>query len=123
MPQPPPAASVAGHGHPGKPVPPQRFHSPRRRTSTAENSHEDLPSTLLVQVVHPRPTPANGGTVEVEPRVPPGGETNLVSGKQTISLHHSLAGRTVTVWAGLRSIHVILDGELLRTVASRLSPK
>jgi transposase InsO family protein len=88
----------------------------------AEDSHQDLPSTLLVQVLEPRPTPASEGAVELELRVPPSGETSL-AGKQTISLHRSLAGRTVTVWADLRSIHIVLDGELLRTVASRLSPE
>jgi hypothetical protein len=35
----------------------------------------------------------------------------------------SLAGRTVTVWADLRSIHLSLDGEVVRTVQSRLVPE
>jgi hypothetical protein len=34
-----------------------------------------------------------------------------------------MAGRTVTVWADQRSIHVTLDGHLVRTIASRLRPE
>jgi hypothetical protein len=37
-----------------------------------------------------------------------------------VSVHKSLTGRTLTVWADLRSIHLSLDGEVLRTVRSRL---
>jgi hypothetical protein len=35
----------------------------------------------------------------------------------------SMAGRTVTVWADLRSIHALLDGHVVRTVDSRLRPE
>ncbi len=34
-----------------------------------------------------------------------------------------MAGRTVTVWADLRSIHLSLNGHLVRTVPSRLRPQ
>jgi hypothetical protein len=34
-----------------------------------------------------------------------------------------MAGRTLTVWADLHSIHLLLDGHVLRTVASRLLPQ
>jgi hypothetical protein len=34
-----------------------------------------------------------------------------------------MAGRTVTVWAGLRSVHISTDGHVVRTIASRLRPE
>jgi hypothetical protein len=34
-----------------------------------------------------------------------------------------MAGRTVTVWADLRTVHVSVDGHVVRTVASRLQPE
>jgi len=37
-------------------------------------------------------------------------------------VNQGLAGRTLTVRADLRSIHLMLDGHVLRTVASRLRP-
>lgn len=90
----------------------------------APEDDPELPSTMQVQVIEPSAAPAtDGAAVELELRVPPSGETGLVSGKQRISLHRSLAGRTVTVWADLRSVHVLLDGNLLTTVPSRLSPE
>jgi hypothetical protein len=43
-------------------------------------------------------------------RVPSSGEVQILSGRQSVSVHKSLAGRMVTVWADLRSIHLSLDG-------------
>ena len=40
--------------------------------------------------------------------VPPSGDVKIRSGRQSVSGHKSLAGRTVTVWADLRSIHLSL---------------
>jgi hypothetical protein len=60
--------------------------------------------------------------VEFTVRVPPSGGLTLVPGKQQVSVNQGLAGRTLTVWADLRSIHLLLDGHVLRTVASRLLP-
>jgi hypothetical protein len=34
-----------------------------------------------------------------------------------------VAGRTLTVWADLHSVHILLDGHLMRTVSSRLLPE
>jgi transposase InsO family protein len=83
---------------------------------------EDL-APLVVDVIEPSAQAPSPAAVEFELRVPPSGETSIVSGKQTISLHRSLAGRTVTIWADLRSIHITMDGNLLRTVSSRLAPE
>ncbi len=70
------------------------------------------PSTaaaLTVAVIESAPAPpAEGGAVELEARVPPSGGLTIRSGRQTISLHEAMAGRTVTVWADLRTVHVLL---------------
>lgn len=84
-------------------------------------------STLLVDVIEP-PAPTDldageGAAVQFEARVPPSGQLTVRSGRQTISLHESMAGRLVTVWADLRSVHVTADGHVVRTVASRLRPE
>jgi hypothetical protein len=52
--------------------------------------------------------------------VSPGGRLCL-PGNQQVKFSQSLAGRAVVVWADHRSIHVVLDGELIRTRPSRLS--
>lgn len=75
-------------------------------------------------VVAPPPLPVpRGAAVEFEVRVPPGGTVIIVAGRQSVSVKQGLAGRTLTVWADLHSIHLLLDGHVVRTVASRLLPQ
>jgi hypothetical protein len=64
-----------------------------------------------------------GNPVEFEARVPPGGEVTVLSGRQRVSLHQAMARRTVTVWADLRSVHILQDGHVMRTVTSRPRPE
>jgi transposase InsO family protein len=84
------------------------------------------PSALLVDVIEPPTLLATegveGAAVQFEARVPPSGQLTVCSGRQTISLHESMAGRLVRIWADLRSVHVSVDGHVVRTVASRLRP-
>jgi transposase InsO family protein len=63
------------------------------------------------------------GAVEFEVLVPASGLLNPLPGGQRIRLSPAaaFAGRTVTVWADERSLHVLLDGHLVRTIASRLT--
>lgn len=88
---------------------------------------ESAATDLVDEVIEPPALTAQGrgeGTaVEFEARVPPSGELSIVSGRQSIALHRSMAGRTVTVWADLRSIHALVDGQVVRTVSSRLAPE
>jgi transposase InsO family protein len=78
---------------------------------------------LRIGLIEPPPAvPPGGAGVEFEVRVPPSGQLTLVPGRQQVSVSHGLAGRTLTVRADLRSIHLLLDGHVLRTVASRLLP-
>jgi hypothetical protein len=84
---------------------------------------DTAPPSLVIDVIEPpRQPPALGAAVQFEVRVPPSGEIRVRSGRQSVSVHKSLSGRTLSVWADLRSIHVSLDGEVLRTVRSRLTP-
>jgi Transposase and inactivated derivatives len=73
-------------------------------------------------LVEPPPATLSESAVEWEIRVPPSGSLTLVPGRQATKVHQGLAGRTLTVWAGIRSIHLLLDGHLVRTLASRLLP-
>jgi hypothetical protein len=47
----------------------------------------------------------------------------IVAGRQSLTFKQGLAGRTLTAWADLHSIHLLLNGHVLRTVASRLLPQ
>ncbi len=85
---------------------------------------EAAPPSLVIDVIEPPPLPPPAGAaVEFEVRVPPSGEVSIRSGRQSVAVHKSLAGRILSVWADLQSIHVSLDGEVLRTVRSRLVPE
>ena len=75
-------------------------------------------------IVAPPPLPVpRSAAVEFEARVSPAGDLVIVAGRQHLSVRQGLAGRTLTVWADIHSIHLILDGHVLRTVASRLLPQ
>lgn len=100
------------------------------RVDSANRSSEQPdvtpPSTVIDVIEPPRRPAAPGAAVEFDARVgrvPPSGEVNICSGRQSVSVHKSLVGRTVTAWVDLRSIHLRVDGEVLRTVRSRLVPE
>jgi transposase InsO family protein len=59
--------------------------------------------------------------VEFEALMSPIGRLCLPGGQQ-LKFPAALGGRVVTVWADDRSIHVFLDGELLRTRPSQFTP-
>ncbi|MGP3919187.1 IS481 family transposase [Nonomuraea sp. 10N515B] len=77
---------------------------------------------LRIDVIEPPANRPDESAVEFEIRVPPSGEVTLVPSRQRFSVPRGLAGRTLTVWADLRSLHVLLDGHLVRTIVSRLLP-
>lgn len=58
--------------------------------------------------------------VEFEAVVSPAGRI-LLPGNQQLKFTSAMAGRTFTIWADDRTIHVLLGTELLRTRPSRLS--
>jgi transposase InsO family protein len=89
----------------------------------AEQAEQPEPSWKVELVGPPPAEPAGSGAVAFEVRVPPSGEVTLAAGRQKLSLPQGLAGRTLTVWADLRSIHLTLDGHLVRTLGSRLLPE
>ena len=98
------------------------------RLEAAEPASQQQPDatapSLVIDIIEPpRQPPAANAAVEFEARVPPSGEVQIRSGRQSVSVHKSLTGRTVTVWADRRSIHLSLNGDVLRTVRSRLAPE
>jgi transposase InsO family protein len=105
------------HTQPAAPGEPPR-EAPHVDPPTAEPSTE----LFIIDVIETPPIPApSAGAVEFDLRVPPSGATTIASTGQKVDLGKAWAGRTVTVWADQRSIHVSIDGRHLRTFASRLS--
>jgi transposase InsO family protein len=96
----------------------------RLEVGNRPNEQQDTtPASLVIDVIEPPRQPSSASAaLEFEARVPPSGEVKIRSGRQSVAVHESLIGRTLTVWADLRSIHLSLDGEVLRTVRSRLVP-
>ena len=102
-----------------------RPHGPSRDDALQETEQpgERPAEQLQIGVIEPPPAPPpGGGAVEFEARVPPSGIVTVVSGRQALTVRAGLAGRTLTIWADLHSVHLLLDGHVLRTVASRLLP-
>ncbi len=64
--------------------------------------------------------PTEAHPLEIDLRVPPSGLVDLV-GAQQIWVGKSYAGRTVTLWVDLASIHVVLDDDVVKTTVSRLT--
>ncbi|MBY8862050.1 IS481 family transposase [Nocardia sp. CA2R105] len=95
---------------------------PTDPAASVEPSQEE--SSLVIGVIEPPPhSTGDGAAVEFDLRVPPTGNLSVRSGRQMVSLHESMAGRMVTVWADLRSIHISCDGHVIRTLGSRLLPE
>lgn len=109
-------------------TPASRFrpHGPARDHTDTDTAaaHTSTPpaGAAGIDVIEPPAEHPGGGAVEFELRVPPSGELSLVPGKQKVSVNHGLVGQTLTVWADLRSIHLLLHGHPIRTIASRLAP-
>ncbi|MEU3462947.1 IS481 family transposase [Streptomyces sp. NPDC006733] len=95
-----------------------RPHQPKPELQQQQQEPE-----LAVDVIEPPELPPHGTAVELELRVPPSGALTLVAGRQTVDVHPVLAGRTLSIWANQRSVHVLLDGHLITTVPSRLRPE
>jgi hypothetical protein len=66
--------------------------------------------------------PAAVSAITFDYRIPPSGVFAIVPNAQQIWLGPTWSGRTITVWADQRSIHLLTDGHLIKTVSSRLSP-
>jgi transposase InsO family protein len=85
----------------------------------------DLGGQLGAQLASGRDGPGSGdglpGPVELRVLVPASGNLKL-AGRQ-LWLGPRLAGRTLTVRADLRSLHLLVDGQLLKTLPSRYRPE
>ena len=102
-----------------------RPHGPSRQITmpTAKDNQIAVPG-LDSEVIDPPPVPVRrGAAVEFETRFPPSGNVTIVSGRQAVTVRQGMAGRTLTIWADLHSVHLVLDGHVLRIVASRLLPQ
>ncbi|HCT79083.1 MAG TPA: hypothetical protein DGG94_16955 [Micromonosporaceae bacterium] len=97
--------SAAAAPHPSMPVPVPAVGLPPR-----------IPAELVTPSAKTVLSELDITAIEWEAVVPPGGRLNLPS-NSGIKLGQAYAGRTVTLWADDRSIHVCLDGHLIRTAA------
>ncbi|MGW3651699.1 helix-turn-helix domain-containing protein [Streptomyces sp. NPDC000878] len=80
------------------------------------------PTTPVIETMtRPIQRPVSLGAIEFDREVPPCGHFALFHGGQDIWVGPAFAGRTITVWADDRSIHVTIEGYLLKTFASRTS--
>ncbi|WP_370523859.1 integrase core domain-containing protein [Nocardia sp. CY15] len=100
-----------------------RPNGPTRLDIPDTNNPDDIDCapTEVVNVIEPAAA-AIECAIEWEARVPASGELTLTHRRQSISLRNYI-GRVVTIWADSRSVHVTLDGQLIRTVPSRLLPE
>ncbi|MFF3336410.1 hypothetical protein ACFYWX_44135 [Streptomyces sp. NPDC002888] len=60
--------------------------------------------------------------MEFEAVISPGRHVTLPQG-QSLKFSPTLVGRTVTVWASQRTVHVLLDGQLIRTRSMTFQPR
>ncbi|MGK8486692.1 hypothetical protein [Nocardia asiatica] len=79
-------------------------------------------SMLVTDMTAPPKPDEVDGAIEFEARVPPSGNLTLLQGRQQLHMRQGMVGRTVTLWTNLRSIHILLDRQVIRAVASRLHP-
>jgi transposase InsO family protein len=88
----------------------------------AEPASSVSPSSSVSSSVSATPAGQIGaaGAVELEVRVPGCGSVALAAHQQ-LWLGPAYGGRVVTVWADVDTVHVSLEGQLLKTVPSRLS--
>lgn len=109
----------------GMATPASLFRPAPARTEPPAPARPAPPALPVVVLPEPHrasaPDGAGNTAVELDMVISPGGRLCL-PGNQQVKFNPALAGRAVTVWADQRSIHVVLDGELIRTRTSRLSP-
>ena len=98
-----------------------RPNGPARTAAVAVEPAEAVAAPI--GIIEAPPAHLHPDAVELDRQVPPGCQIALAPGGQSFAVAGWLAGRTVRIWADLRSIHVNLDGRLIRSLASRLRPE
>jgi transposase InsO family protein len=89
-------------------------------TSDSTDTTHAIASSTPINTASATPSPE---AVRFDHRVPPGGVFAIVPGAQQIWLGPAWAGRAITVWANPRSIHLLTEGRLIKTIPSRLTPE
>ncbi len=64
--------------------------------------------------------PSSGGAVEFDTVIAPSGQLNVLTGVQRVKLGPKRAGQRAHVWADEFSVHIVIDGHLVKTVPSNL---
>lgn len=64
--------------------------------------------------------PSSEGAVEFDTVIAPSGQLNVLSGVQRIKMGPKWAGQRAHVWVDEFSVHIVIDGQLVKTVPSNL---
>ena len=86
----------------------------------AEPDAQRVPIPQRVDQPQPTDQTESGDAVEVDMVISPAGRL-VLPGNNQLKFAAAMAGRPVTIWADLRSIHVTMAGEVIRTRHSRLT--
>ena len=111
-------------------TPASRFrpHGPSRQITMPTAKDDQIAGRggpwLDSEVIDPPSAPVpRSAAVEFETWVPASGNVTMVSGRQAVTVRQGMAGRTLTIWVDLHSVHLVLDVHVLRIVASWLLPQ
>ncbi|MDQ0305590.1 transposase InsO family protein [Kitasatospora herbaricolor] len=85
---------------------------PAQRSEAAPVPAESAPPAPVM-------TPS-AGAVEFDTVVPAGGQVSIIPSVQRIRLGAERAGLRVRIWADENTVHVLVNGEVVKTVASNL---
>jgi len=94
-------------------------------TQTTPSPHEATADTTTNMSADPQDSglvlPSSDDAVEFDTVVPPSGQIAVLSPVQRARVSAELAGQRAHVWADQHSVHVIIDGKLIKTVPSNLT--
>jgi hypothetical protein len=101
------------------------FTQPGCLGAPAERSSAERELDVVPQIaggVAPILLPASAPAVEFDTVIAAGGTLNVLPRAQRIKMGPSRGGQHANVWADENSVHIVIDGQLVKTVPSNLTP-
>ncbi|MET7356375.1 integrase core domain-containing protein [Streptomyces mirabilis] len=108
-------ATPASRFRPNPPPEPTLVTAPAAPASPEEPSHAAGPAAPVTMLI-----PVSAPATELETVVAAGGLVAVLPRVQRVRLGKEYAGRRARVWADEHTVHIVIDGELIRSVASCL---
>ncbi|MEV4450870.1 integrase core domain-containing protein [Streptomyces mirabilis] len=108
-------ATPASRFRPNPPPEPTLVTAPAAPASPEEPSHAPGPAAPVTMLI-----PVSAPAMEFETVVAAGGLVAVLPRVQRVRLGKEYAGRRARVWADEHTVHIVIDGELIRSVASYL---